>query len=402
MADLGSSSGFFRQAALARLRPSKRQTTARSFKITKGWASEGSTQAFAASLSQAALANLPPTQESALPPPLDQEPPLIDDLPGETSLTSTATSPELKATSPLPSDTLHQPLVHQGRQTSSRIHGEGSSENDQLVLLEESPGSIILETSERSLHGDASRDNVARTPSPLSKKFVSETPLSGPGAFPKTSKKIKQGKKRKMDHDDDENEDSLENNYRADRFVRLFNVDRGRKTSVTEITDLDVILTAIEEETLKLSDETQSTEARYAIKEFFIQMRKSFSDMIDITKENKLLKSDLRKSKARMNKLRRALLDVQRKRSRISAKLEKEIKERQQNMERDKVLEDFSSFLFKLEDLQEECRKHVSSKKLSKLDYGGYTNLPSLLIEGHGLLTAASHLRYVNETLHKK
>ena len=35
-------------------------------------------------------------------------------------------------------------------------------------------------------------------------------------------------------------------------------------------------------------------------------------------------------------------------------------------------------------------------------DYGSYTNLPSLLIEGHGLLTAASHLRYVNETLHKK
>ena len=31
------------------------------------------------------------------------------------------------------------------------------------------------------------------------------------------------------------------------------------------------------------------------------------------------------------------------------------------------VLEDFSSFLFKLEDLQEECRKDVSSKKLSKL-----------------------------------
>lgn len=236
----------------------------------------------------------------------------------------------------------------------------------------------------------------------IKQKFVSETPLSGPGAFPKTSEKTKQEKKRKVDHDDDENEDSLENNYRADRFVRLFNVDHGRKTSVTEITDLDVILTAIEEEALKLSDETQSTEARYAIKEFFIQMRKSFSDMIDITKENKLLKSDLRKSKARMNKLRRALLDVQRKRSRISAKLEKEIKERQQNMERDKVLEDFSSFLFKLEDLQEECSKDVASKKLSKLDYGGYTNLPSLLIEGHGLLTAASHLRYVNETLHKK
>ena len=49
----------------------------------------------------------------------------------------------------------------------------------------------------------------------IKQKFVSETPLSGPGAFPKTSEKTKQGKKRKMDHDDDENEDSLENNYRG-------------------------------------------------------------------------------------------------------------------------------------------------------------------------------------------
>ena len=36
----------------------KRQTTARSFKITKGWASEGSTQAFAASLSQVNVMNV--------------------------------------------------------------------------------------------------------------------------------------------------------------------------------------------------------------------------------------------------------------------------------------------------------------------------------------------------------
>lgn len=35
-------------------------------------------------------------------------------------------------------------------------------------------------------------------------------------------------------------------------FVRLFNADQGRKNSMSEITDLDVILTAIEEEALEI------------------------------------------------------------------------------------------------------------------------------------------------------
>ena len=39
----------------------------------------------------------------------------------------------------------------------------------------------------------------------------------------------------------------LENN-----FVRLFNADHGRKKRMSEITDLDVILTAVEEEALEI------------------------------------------------------------------------------------------------------------------------------------------------------
>ena len=35
-------------------------------------------------------------------------------------------------------------------------------------------------------------------------------------------------------------------------FVRLFNADQGRKNSMSEITDLDVILTVIEEEALEI------------------------------------------------------------------------------------------------------------------------------------------------------
>ena len=35
-------------------------------------------------------------------------------------------------------------------------------------------------------------------------------------------------------------------------FVRLFNADRGRKRSITDVTDLDIILTNVEEIALKL------------------------------------------------------------------------------------------------------------------------------------------------------
>lgn len=38
----------------------------------------------------------------------------------------------------------------------------------------------------------------------------------------------------------------------AQRFVRLFNADRGRKGKVADITDLDVILTNVEEIALEI------------------------------------------------------------------------------------------------------------------------------------------------------
>lgn len=171
---------------------------------------------------------------------------------------------------------------------------------------------------------------------------------------------------------------------------------------MSEITDLDVVLTVIEEEALEIRNNMRSAAGKQAVKEFFIQIRKSFSETIDIYRENQMLKANLRKAKSKVNKLRKDLLSVQQKRSRISAKLESEKSNLQQNNERQKVLEDFSLFLVKLEALQKECRKDLSSKKASKLDYGSVSNLPSLIIEGQSFLTAASQLKSVNDALQQQ
>ncbi|XP_078382632.1 centromere protein U-like isoform X2 [Oculina patagonica] len=276
-------------------------------------------------------------------------------------------------------------------QVSSAVHSR---------TPDESPSSIVLESPQAQLQ----TDNIVsseRTPSPSSRKLLPEkTPLSGPGAL-----KTRAGRKRRRNEAEstrNEEMESLENEYRENNFVRLFNADHGRKNSMTEITDLDVILTAIEEEALEIRNDMESAVDKQAVKEFFIQIRKSFSETIDVYRENQMLKADLRKAKSKVNKLRKDLLSVQQKRSRTSAKLEREKNKRQQNSERKKVLEDFSSFLVKLEELQKECRKDLSSKKASKLDYASVSNLPSLLIEGQSLLTAANQLKSVNDTLQQR
>lgn len=109
----------------------------------------------------------------------------------------------------------------------------------------ESPSSIVLESPQAHLLQTDEAASVIKIPSPSQK-----TPLSGPGKL-----KAKRGRKRTKDDAESkttEEEDSLENEYRENNFVRLFNADQGRKNSISEITDLDVILTAIEEEALDI------------------------------------------------------------------------------------------------------------------------------------------------------
>jgi len=343
---------------------------------------------------QESLNDVPRTQHE-----LSTVPPTPDELPADTSIASNPTSPVVEAAS----NTADHLILPQDSSPPDDGSPEHVSDPVQLSIVtrsrssEWSPDSIVLDSLQAQQQTDEVA-SIARTPSPRSQKTpLEKTPLSGPATL-----KTRKGQKRKRDDAKsmgNKEKGSLENEYRENNFVRLFNADHGRKSSMSEITDLDVILTAIEEEALEIRNEIKSSVGRQAIKEFFIQIRKSFSETIDIYRENHMLKSDVRKAKAKSNKLRKDLLSVQQKRSRISAKLEKKKNKLQENSDRQKALEEFSSFLVKLEALQKECRKDVSSKKTSKLDFGSVSNLPSLLIEGHGLLTAVNHLKSANDKL---
>lgn len=373
----------------------------RSFKIKTNWSRDAPSQASTIISSQESSTDHPRTQD------LSPIPPTPDQLPTDSSIASKTRYSVLKPAMISMSNASH--LVEpQGTSSSPCIKASPEGVLPDPIHLptvthlrtpEESPSSIVLESPPAELQTDKVA-NDERTPSPSKKSQFEKTPLSGPGPF-----KAKRGTKRtRADAESmtSREKESLENEYRENNFVRLFNADQGRKKSMSEITDLDVILTAIEEEALDIRNDMKSSAGKQAVKEFFIQIRKSFSDTIDIYKENHMLKSDIRKAKSKINKLRKELLSVQQKRSRISAKVEKEKNKLEESNDRQTVLEDFSSFLVKLEALQKECRKDVSSKKTSKLDYGSYENLPSLLIEGSGLLTAVSHLKSVNNTVQQK
>ncbi len=47
-------------------------------------------------------------------------------------------------------------------------------------------------------------------------------------------------------------ENSIAFQISAQNFVRLFNADRGRKGGATDVTDLDIVLTNIEEVALEM------------------------------------------------------------------------------------------------------------------------------------------------------
>ncbi|XP_058968163.2 centromere protein U [Pocillopora verrucosa] len=391
---------FTRQAGLERRRPSKRQTTLRSFKINTNWRDRSTQVATTTTAisSQGLPDALPSGQE------LSPVPPIPDQGPPKNSRDSLR-SPLIESLVASKSNVTHHLEV---LQDSSPIIPRQSSvlaDHEQVLLVSHSrtpdgsPSSIILYSSEDETKTD--QGSMVRTPNQSPQKFLSDkTPVSGPVAFKTRNSRKRKGKV--AEPTGDEEMESLENEYRKNNFVRLFNADHGRKKRMSEITDLDVILTAVEEEALEIRNNIETTSGKQAIKELFIQMRKTFSETIDIHRENQMLKANLRKAKSKVNKLRKDLLSVQQKRSRILLKIEQEEKKVQQNQERQKALEDFSSFLVDLEALQNECRKEMSSKKASTQDYGSCDNLPSLLIEGHSSLTAATQLRSINELLKQR
>ncbi|XP_028404181.1 ubiquitin carboxyl-terminal hydrolase 36-like [Dendronephthya gigantea] len=69
-----------------------------------------------------------------------------------------------------------------------------------------------------------------------------------------------------------------EEEYEAQNFVRLYNADRGRKGGSKEVTDLDIVLTNVEEIALDMRRQANSPLTKKVVREAFIQLRQIFSD----------------------------------------------------------------------------------------------------------------------------
>ncbi|CAB4024872.1 Hypothetical predicted protein [Paramuricea clavata] len=189
-----------------------------------------------------------------------------------------------------------------------------------------------------------------------------------------------------------------EEEYEAQNFVRLFNADRGRKGGATDVTDLDIVLTNIEEVALEIKCKTDSAVNKKLVREAFIQIRQIFSDTIDIYKEKKYLQSATTKTNSRIKRMRQELLDIQDKRKEGEAKLNKLKSECNTIERRIKSKEEAYNFLTEFEQFQDDLRKSDPDHNSGE-EYRGDESLPSLLCEGSGYLSTERQLRNINDKL---
>ncbi|XP_022789913.1 uncharacterized protein LOC111329466 [Stylophora pistillata] len=306
---------FTRQAGLERRRPSKRQTTLRSFKIKTNWRDRSTQVTTTATVtsSQGSPGALPSRQELF---PVPETP----DQAHANNSTDSSGSPLVGHLAASISNVTHYLEVPQDSSPVIPRQSSVFADHEKVLLVtrsrtpDGSPRSIILDSPEGKTQTD--QGSVDRTPNQSLPKLLSDkTPVSGPVAFKTRNSRKRRGKDAELVGD--EQMELLENEYRENNFVRLFNADHGRKKRMSEITDLDVILTSVEEEALEIRNDIETTVGKQAIKEFFIQMRKTFSETVSIWyHEIKFVCSHLDRAKSKVNKLRKDLLSVQQKRSR--------------------------------------------------------------------------------------
>ncbi|XP_033113934.1 uncharacterized protein LOC117114385 [Anneissia japonica] len=142
---------------------------------------------------------------------------------------------------------------------------------------------------------------LATTPS-MSALAVQTSPKSGPAFRKKGSlKRRSPGEGRKA-------------NDRAEPLqkgkVCLWTAsDRNR--SASDVTELDVILSNIEETCLDYREELTEKHHRTAVAKFFLNTKKDFTDMIALRQEQKFLKSSVKKARSGVHKKRKLLLSLQ-------------------------------------------------------------------------------------------
>ncbi|PFX26086.1 hypothetical protein AWC38_SpisGene9249 [Stylophora pistillata] len=271
---------FTRQAGLERRRPSKRQTTLRSFKIKTNWrdrstqvtttATVTSSQAaqpsailllISGSRSPSCVNVFPKGSPGALPSRQELFPvPETPDQAHANNSTDSSGSPLVGHLAASISNVTHYLEVPQDSSPVIPRQSSVFADHEKVLLVtrsrtpDGSPSYLLIEKQSEKLmllFLPTDQGSVDRTPNQSLPKLLSDkTPVSGPVAFKTRNSRKRRGKDAELVGD--EQMELLENEYRENNFVRLFNADHGRKKRMSEITDLDVILTSVEEEALEI------------------------------------------------------------------------------------------------------------------------------------------------------
>ncbi|XP_077999679.1 uncharacterized protein LOC144452455 [Glandiceps talaboti] len=179
-------------------------------------------------------------------------------------------------------------------------------------------------------------------------------------------------------------------------YVKMWS-GSGRKRTMIDLTDLDVILDMVENVTLDYRENIDSGACKRAINEFFLQFRKAVTDYIDLSQEFKLLRSAVSRNTSRTRNLRKTIFHFRQE----NIRLDGEKAEKKQRLDKSythrKAMEEISEFSTDLQYLLQDFAD--TTKDTDTHDYNCAANLPAMMQDIGNTMNTVTSLRSINDNL---
>ncbi|XP_064638759.1 nucleolar and coiled-body phosphoprotein 1-like isoform X2 [Lineus longissimus] len=176
-------------------------------------------------------------------------------------------------------------------------------------------------------------------------------------------------------------------------------VGAGPLRRVSDTTELDVLLTAVEDISYEFKQKNPNPMKKKTVNGFVLKVRKEVTDVIDSVQELKSSQSALTRT---THSLKMAYQELVQKQNKYFNLLEQEasLEREKKAVEKQAAMRDVSEWLFKLEDLQARYKESVADKQV-KENYNTRENLPALLKETITSLSAAKKLKNANDQVER-
>ncbi|XP_038061938.1 centromere protein U-like [Patiria miniata] len=272
-----------------------------------------------------------------------------------------------------------------------------SASSSQSQPVSSSPAVSIQSSGQRPLETPNVRWRVDEgrftTPAEKSMSIIAKTPKSGPVARPVASRRRKLSPPPEGDR-----QQSIIAPGAKKAKVRLW-AGNGRRRLATDVTDLDLALSTLEEVTMDYKQKLESASQRRALTKFFYLMKKELTDKIDLSQEYKVLKSALTRMTATTRKQRKKLLVLQQENARLNSRI-RELKNNAMN-KKDKSQEmvEISTFLSDLQQFHRDSAESMAGEKDGNQTEFSSQNIGPLLADAQASSRSAYNLRSMNNKL---